>query len=80
MEEFGNLMSGQKERIKARNLTQRARRQSTETTEKRGGSAQVLENVEITWGLRTKNYRPCGQAWMGEKAQWVVVAVGYLCN
>src|SRR5882724_5500705 len=36
-------------------------------------SAQVAENAEIERGLRTKDYRPCGQALAQEKAQGIVV-------
>jgi len=45
-----------------------------------GGMAQVVENVEITRRLRTKDYRPRGQGRAREKAQAVVVVKQRLCN
>jgi hypothetical protein len=61
-------------------LTQSSQRKSAEGTEKTAEAAQVLENVEIARGLRTKDYRPRGQARRREKAQVVVVVVWRLCN
>ena len=45
-----------------------------------GGMAQVVENVEIEWRLRTKDYRPRGQGCARGKAQAVVVVKRSPCN